>query len=73
MKSKIGLPRCNFVSSEGKRCRVRSAIKHRVHLDQELYDYPAWVEVSLCPEHFVHLGGKFQKPNHSQTSKTINP
>lgn len=57
---KTELPRCNFLTMDAKRCRRHSAIKHRVHLDQELYDLPAYVEVNLCAEHFIHLGGSFK-------------
>ncbi len=53
------LPQCTYLDENGKRCRKRFAIKHRVHLDNEIYSYPCWVEINLCPEHFLHLGGSF--------------
>lgn len=52
-------PQCAFLDEDGKRCRCRSAIKHQLHLENELYNYPRWVEVNLCSEHFLHLGGDF--------------
>jgi len=57
--SKTIIPQCTFLDEDGKRCRCRSAIKHRVHLNNEMYDYPAWVEINLCVKHFLHFGGKF--------------
>lgn len=60
MAGKTLLPQCSFINEGGKRCRVRSAIKNRLHLDGELYDYPSWVEVNLCPEHHLHFGGDFK-------------
>lgn len=56
------LKQCCFLNQDGKRCRVRSAIKMRLHLDGELYNYPSWVEVNLCAEHFFHFGGSL-RPN----------
>ena len=55
------LPRCTYLDENGKRCRKRSALKLRLHLDNEIYKYPRWVEVNLCIEHFIHLGGDFKK------------
>lgn len=52
------LPQCCFLDGDGKRCRKKSAIKNRLHLDN-MYKYPAWVEVNLCPEHHLHFGGGF--------------
>jgi hypothetical protein len=52
-------PQCAFLNEDGKRCRRHSAIQHDLHLESELYNYPAWVRVNLCPEHFIHFRGTF--------------
>lgn len=46
-------PRCNYLNQDGKRCRRRSGIVLRVHLEPELYKFPTWVEINLCPEHLA--------------------
>ena len=51
-------PQCAFLDGDGKRCRSRSAIKGRVHLDNEIYSN-AWVEVNLCPDHYISYGFSF--------------
>ena len=57
-KKKKLFPQCTFLYEDGKRCRKRSAIKLRVHLSS-MYQYPAWVEINLCPVHYTHFDGKF--------------
>jgi hypothetical protein len=61
MKRKL-FPQCTFLDADGKRCRQRSAIQMNLHLENELYNYPAWVRVNLCPKHFMHFGGDLSKP-----------
>ena len=63
------MKQCAFLSSEGKRCRKRSALKLQVHLDSEIYDYPSWVEVNLCAEHFTHYGGSFNPSKQQKITK----
>ena len=55
------LPRCAFLDDNMKRCRKRSAIKHQVFLDNEIYGSNA-VEVNLCIDHAVLLRKDFTKP-----------
>ena len=58
------LPQCCYLNRGGKRCRKRSAIKHRVHLDGVIYsdyNFANWMEVNLCVEHFIAFGGSFNK------------
>ena len=57
------LPRCVFVSIDGKRCRCRSALRLQLFLDSELYPSCACVDVKLCPEHYVLLGGSLDLKN----------
>lgn len=49
------MKQCAFLNKDGKRCRVKSAMKDRLVLNSEYYNYPAWVEVNLCPKHFFHF------------------
>jgi hypothetical protein len=57
IKIKNVMKQCAFLDGDGKRCRKKSAIKLRLHLNPEIYDYPRWVEVNLCIDHFLHFGG----------------
>jgi hypothetical protein len=54
------LKQCAHVDEDGNRCRKKTALKLRLHLDGR-YKYPAWVEVNLCIEHHLHFGGSFKK------------
>ena len=67
MNSKM--KQCAFINSEGGRCRKKSAIKLRLFLNPELYDYPHWVEVNLCPVHFTHFSGNLRKGVISKMAK----
>ena len=65
-KKKNNLPQCSYLDENGKRCRRRSGIKKKLHLDVEIYEYPRWVEVNLCPQHFIHFGGDFNPKRKSK-------
>lgn len=62
MEERIKLPQCSYLNNEGKRCRRRSALRLNLHLESELYDYPNWVQVNLCIEHYSYYGGDFRRP-----------
>lgn len=65
-KSLFDQPQCCFLDESGKRCRKHSALKLDLHLDGELYKYPRWVMVNLCPEHFLQFGGSFKPKKRNE-------
>ena len=69
-KMKKIFPQCNYLDEDGKRCRARSAITSDLHLENELYEYPRWVRVNLCPEHFLHYGGQFIGGKKTKTNQS---